>query len=486
MHQRPRHTKLHRLSKAIGHAACAPLLALALATTPASATSNLPSMGEFSQLSMNPQQEYELGQEILASLRLQLPILEDPVVTHYLNNLGSKLVAATDNSHFPFTFLVVNEPSINAFAAPGGIIVVHSGLIDAAENEAELAAVLAHEIAHVTQRHIVRFYDKSGQANLSALVGIVAAVLLSAYSTEAAQASLLAGVAAGSSTQLKFSRDNEKEADRHGREVLEDAGFDVSGMGSFFKKLQTASLSDPGKVTEFLQTHPLPASRVSDAWRPGSSKGGQLDSPLFHYIKARVAVLTHAPNQATAVLTYDKADVQHYAEASRYLLLRQPVKARAELDKIEAASEETLLLANLLRAETYLTEHAPEKAILLLRPLLQRYPDHPAILADLSSAYMDNNQPEKAYELLRFVDVKTETFLPLLKLKADAASQAGHPVTSHEFLASWYEMRGQLKLALEQVQVAQNAAPPTSIAATRLKAREQVLRDQLKEKRDQH
>ncbi|MGV6859321.1 MAG: M48 family metalloprotease [bacterium] len=465
-----------------------PLFACSVALSPvqAGANSNLPTMGDMSQLSMNPAQEYRLGQDILANLRLQLPLIEDPVITQYINDLGSRLVAATDNSHFPFTFLVVKDPSINAFAAPGGIVVVHSGLLDAADNESELAAVLAHEISHVTQRHIIRFYDKSGQANIAALVGIVAAVLLSAYSPAAAQAGLFAGMAVGSSNQLKFSRDNEKEADRHGREILSEAGFNTASMGTFFKKLQSASLADPGKVSEFLQTHPLPASRISDAWLPNQTTTGETDSTLFHYIKARVDVLTDkSASPETTTTSADSIYASHYAKAVEHLENRQPEKARKELDRIGPQQGKLSLLVNLLRAETYLVENAPEKAILILKPLVHTHPDHPAVIADLSSAYMDNHQPEKAFDLLRYVDGKTETFLPLLKLKADAASQLEKPVASHEALATWYERRGQLTLALEQIRIAQQGSSQSRIASTRLEAREQDLRDKLKQKQDQ-
>ncbi len=474
---------LRRLTRKRANFAAAPLL-LCLLTAPLapSASSNLPEMGQFSQISMDPQTEYKLGQKILASLRQQLPLIEDSITTHYLNNLGSRLVAATENSRFPFTFLIINAPSINAFAAPGGIIVIHSGLLEAAENESELAAVLAHEIAHVTQRHIARFYDQSGSANIAALVGIVAAVLLAAYSPAAAQASLMTGMAAGASHQLKFSRENEKEADRHGREILKNAGFDPQAMGRFFKKLQQASLSDPTKVSEFLQTHPLPESRVSDVWFPQAALPvGEMDSDLFPYIQARVKALTHQGKGAKPLTTHKKAAAQ-YAQALRYLQLKQTQMSRKVLDAIDETSPQPLLLINLLRAETYLVEHQAQKAKVLLQQLLHKHSHHPTVLQLLATAYLENSEPQRAYAFLRTLNIRSEAWLPLLKLKADAASQSGNFLASHETLSHWYEKRGQYTLALEQTLIAKTALNASPVSKARLETREQWLRDKLRKK----
>ena len=173
----------------------------------------------------------------MRSLRQQVPIIDDPELNAYINTLGNRLVANSDDPSQRFTFFIVKDDSINAFAAPGGFIGTHSALFLAARNESELAGVLAHEIAHVTQKHLVRAYDSASRMSLPAAAAILAAILIGTQNSDAGAAALMSVQAGAIQQQINFTRSNEHEADRIGMQTLARSEFDPMGMPGFFERL---------------------------------------------------------------------------------------------------------------------------------------------------------------------------------------------------------------------------------------------------------
>ncbi|HHA19312.1 MAG TPA: M48 family peptidase, partial [Methylophaga sp.] len=235
-------------------------------TTMYAADIDLPDFGDSAGALISPLQEYQIGRSFFWRLQQSVDLVEDPEVNGYVQSVGYRLVANSDSPSLPFTFFVVPDPSINAFAAPGGFIGIHTGLILASETEDEMASVMAHEIAHVTQRHLVRSYEQSQQRSLPSTIAMIGAALLAIANPEAGMAGLMAVQAGGVQSQINFTRSNEKEADNIGMLTLVHSGFDAQAMPAFFERLQKSSrFYTSDSVPEFLRTHPVTTNRIAEA-----------------------------------------------------------------------------------------------------------------------------------------------------------------------------------------------------------------------------
>jgi predicted Zn-dependent protease len=220
----------------------------------------IPAQSDAQIFGLSEKQEIELGREAAKKVETDLPILKDREITDYVDEVGQKLVRRSQQNNIRYSFKVVNSPEINAFALPGGFIYVNRGLMDAAENESELAGVLGHEISHVVARHSADQMKKAGLTNLG--LGVLGAVL--GGKGGAAGVAKLGAQLGASATFLKFSRDDERQADRLGVRNLYDAGYHPEGMVTFFEKLEHLRKSEPSKLDTFFSTHPNPAERVAN------------------------------------------------------------------------------------------------------------------------------------------------------------------------------------------------------------------------------
>ncbi|MFK7853008.1 MAG: M48 family metallopeptidase [Granulosicoccus sp.] len=260
------------------------------------AQQNLPDMGEPADSALSPLQERDLGARFMRQIRASLPLVRDVQLNEYIQNLGNRLVLAAGKSDTQdFTFFIINDPQINAFAIPGGYVGVNSGLIAAMDFEEQLAGVVAHEVAHVTQRHHARAFATGNRASLSAAAAVLAAIIIGQASPQAGQAALAAGLAASQQSAINFTRANEVEADRIGIEILSNAQYDPKAMAESFAILRRKnSLNTANRQLEYLRTHPLDNNRIAEATDRASSKPRKervstLDYQLF---RARLAVLT--------------------------------------------------------------------------------------------------------------------------------------------------------------------------------------------------
>lgn len=441
------------------------LLSPALAKSESAYVFSLPDIGtDSTQALISIEDEYTLGQALLKQLRAELPISDDLATSAYLEDLGTQLLAFAPAIEFPFTFLLADDPSINAFATPGGIVVVNTGLVEAVQNESELAGVLAHEIAHVSQRHIARFYAKASKWSLGTTIGMLAAILAAAYSPEAAQAALMTGVAANASAQLSFTRANETEADRVGKLILGSAGFDTSAMSRFFGRLQDSSMSKEDKTVEFLRTHPHPASRIADSFDINpADRRGTVDSLAFQLFKARVIASRHRLNGLSNVGS--SKDLSAFLSAASASLNQHPEKTLRKLKEL-SPQWQTLPQVKLLKSEAYLEQNRYRESIEVLQQLNANFPDSPPVLSLLARNYLLHNEPERAYQLLGSDEGLLSRWPSLLKLKADAAANSGKPIQSHIALASYYENFGNIPQAIMQIDHALKAPDlsPDSLA----------------------
>lgn len=271
-------------------------LALICVTQMVNANSPLPDLGSPDLVIYDQSTEQRLGDAFQASLHRDFKVSQNVILNQYIRDLGHKLASFAETSR-PFRFYVIDNPSINAFAGPNGIIGIHTGLINASQSEAELAAVIAHEISHVTQNHLSRRFEYASTAgNINSIATILAAILIGSVDPNAGMATLMGGMGYNLQQQLRNSRIHETEADAIGINLLHKAGYDPHAMGAFFKRLSQNERLNTFSIPEILRTHPVSDSRLAEA----ENRASQLDkqaivdnSEDFRLIKILIAENTN-------------------------------------------------------------------------------------------------------------------------------------------------------------------------------------------------
>src|SRR5450830_1181048 len=262
-----------------------------------SPTQNLPTLGDTSREDLSPLAERKLGEQIMNLVRRDPDYIDDGPVSDYLNRLGNQLLDAHPDARgeaaYNFEFFAVRDPVLNAFAFPGGFIGLHTALLLTTQTESELASVIGHEIGHVAQRHIARMVTSQKYDSYIPLVALALAVLAARSSPDAAMAVAAGGQGIAIQKQLNFSRDAEREADRVGFQILKDAGFDTTGMVTFFGRLQASTRNYTDNAPEFLRSHPLTSERIADirARAQELRYKQRADGLEFFLMKSRVRVL---------------------------------------------------------------------------------------------------------------------------------------------------------------------------------------------------
>src|SRR5712691_5822967 len=310
------------------------LIAACVALAPRAFAQDLPDLGSAGDSVLSPQMERRLGESIVRDIRFREPAyLDDPEISEYLGNLGAQLTQVTAGARHDFEFFALRDPAINAFALPGGFVGVHTGLINAADTESELASVLAHEISHVTQRHIARMIGQQQQMQIPVMAAIAAAILFGRSRPDLATGAIAAAQGGAVQAQLSYSRDFEREADRVGLQALDAAGFDARAMAVFFEKMQrSARVSDDGSVPGYLRTHPVTTERIADAQNKAASMPYRqhLDSQEFQLVRAKLRADAGEARDAVEHFEssirerrYASAAAAHYGLASALLRARR-------------------------------------------------------------------------------------------------------------------------------------------------------------------
>ncbi len=388
-------------------------------------TNELPQLGSSADAALSPAEARQIGGSMLHQMRALDMVLDDPLLHEYINDLGYRLLSHTQ---FPkdmkFTFFVVRDNNINAFAAPGGYIGVNTGLIQATRNESELAGVLAHEIAHITQHHIQRaIEDASKMAPLAGLV-MLGAVLASqaGNSGDAAPAIIAGGMGAITQRQINFTRKDESEADRIGIETLARAGFNPEGMAGFFSRME--QLLRPGnggdQPPELLRTHPVTSQRISEARARARMLEQEQKSQPQHVLGQQVDW-----NDTMAPLPYVKPGSELYAPANagdkatsalNYQLMRERARVLASDKPLGTLQYYTGNLQGDKDFDTTATRYGyalaltrndkAAKAISELQPLLKKHPNNTALRMALADAKLHAGQRDKA--LATYAGLKQE------------------------------------------------------------------------------
>lgn len=374
----------------------------------------LPDLGSSANALVSPQEAQDYGAAMLRQMRALDMVVDDAMLDDYINDLGYRLVAASDKPKDHFSFFIVKEDVINAFAAPGGYIAVNSGLIDITNSESELAGVIAHEIGHITQNHLQRAFEASKKdAPLMALVllGAIAAGA-GAHAGDAASAVLMGGQGLMLQRQINFTRKDEVEADRAGILTLSNAGYDPNAMASFFERMQDTLRAGSGgdrDVPELLQTHPVTLSRISDA----KSRAGTLAAQQ----KQRPTAPTLVKSQwekSTAPIPYVKDPTQLAAAAGKkdgletYPLMRERVRVLAG-DALQLSTYYASNFSSHPEFDTPANRYGyalalirsgrGAKAVEQLQPLLKNFPANQIVQLAMADARLQAGQRGEALAL---------------------------------------------------------------------------------------
>jgi len=465
-----------------------------LLSLPVSA-SELPDIGSSSELLMSPEDEKRLGMEFMRQVRTSLKLVDDIASNEYIQALGEKLASQVDNGGQTFTFFIVDDPTINAFAGPAGYIGIHTGLIMAAKNEGELSSVMAHEIAHVIQRHLFRSIESAQNMSLASVGAIIAAILLgSQVGGQVGEAVLASTMAGTQQQQLSYSRAHEQEADRVGIEMLASAGYDPNDMADFFEILLKSSKYNQHNIPEFLLTHPVTASRVADSrgraahykYIPPKTPANSEPSN-FDLLKARLKVFSTTHEQEKLYIAdfenekKNFKNVDHlklYEMALRYQSLQQYAITKRMLDTLLKGDPQRLAYV-LASAENEIDASNYDAAINLLNSSILIYPDNLALIVLYAKASIFANKPLTAIHVLEN-QIRSGRYNPgAYKLLATAWQKAGHQSEAYEALGNYYQSLGEFNTAINHFEEALKKTGKDEFRELRLKAKIKQLKGEL-------
>ena len=446
---------------------------------------DLPDIGDNAG-NISPLEEYRTGEAVIRNIRRAGGVLDDPLIQGYLNELGYRLVAHTETQQL-FHFFLIKDSSINAFALPGGFIGINAGLILATKSESELAGVMAHEIAHITQRHHARQYEQ-GSNNIPIIAALIAAMVLGSQNNDIGQAAL-ASVAAGSAQQqINFTRANEKEADRIGINLLINAEFNPYGMAAFFDTMDKQSRLYGDSIPEFLRSHPVNPARIADAKHRAKLHIKKLTtaSTTYHLLRTRLKVLASDNKAALLNDISSMLKVGNYQneEATRYgfaLALQENKKYVQALKQIRILLKKNpeQIAYNILKAQIETDAKLYPAAIKTFKKLLKTYPGNKTINLYYAETLLKANKIKLADKILH-AQISPSTNTPkLYHLLAKTQAKLNKPAHSHQSLAEYYYLLGQTHDAINQLEIGLKVPKVDFYLTSRLEARLKEFKTEL-------
>jgi len=357
---------------------------------------------------LSVEKEKQIGQEFLLEVQLYIPLIEDPFLTSYLNRLGQKLVAQLGPQPFTYRFFMVDDPSMNAFAVPGGYVFIHTGMIRIADREGEVAGVIAHEISHIYARHMSKTMEKSRNANIASLIGGLASVFLGGA---LAQPLLMGSMAASASAMLKYSRDFEREADSLGFKWMVKAGYNPRDMVSMFSKMNKQRWFEGGKIPVYLSTHPDVDSRIVELSNQLATHQNKMfperDNPDFRYFQVKLDAYCGNANQLSRRMTQEairepQNPVWQYGKALALAKMDKTDEAIASFQQALKLDPANPMIQRDL-AIFYFGQNRYQDSQRLLDQLSQRYPQDDVVLYYLGRIYQERKQLDRALPLFEKV-----------------------------------------------------------------------------------
>ena len=366
---------------------------------------DIPDIASSGVRGLTVQREILVGSYFMRMARGNLNIIDDPVLTEYLTSVGNRLVMNAQNVNFPFEFFIVNNKTLNASAFLGGKVQVYTGLFHYTDTEDEFASVLAHEISHVTQRHIARFIEEQIDNQNLTLAGIIGSIAMSVINPMAGMAALSSTIGGSMQQSINFTRDNEYEADRLGIDLLYESGFNPQGMSDLFKKM-TAMQGNVNPVFSMLIDHPLSDIRSAEAINRARSYGRRENSKNTDFMLAKARVDVRYMGYDLKALDErlkvnpDKINrfYRLYAQALIAYELKNYQKAHEYLNNLNL--NDNIFVID-LKTDIDSASGNKNKAVNNLLSIYKRRPDNEAVVANLANALNENSQSKKAIVVLK-------------------------------------------------------------------------------------
>ena len=423
---------------------------------------SLPDFGDSAGSVISPSYERRLGQMFLKQVRHFSRIIDDPEVESYIQALGYNLSSHSDNTEQPFTFFMIDNPVINAFAGPGGMIGINSGVILNSESESEFAGVVAHEIAHVTQRHLARTFEEAKKFSLPTAAAMIGALIIATQDPAAGQAAITGIAGFNVQNQINFTRENEEEADRIGISLLAKSDYDPRGMPAFFERLQKISKFSQSNAPDFFRTHPLTTSRIADSRSRAESYPEKKfkNSHTYELIRYKLLVKTlKTPREAILFLRNrleknegglnEKLPIR-YGLAHAYILDSAFAHANQQIKhllKNDANDVSYLLLAAKLETE----QSKYDSAFRIYKKAYGLYPDYKPVVMAYGRALMDVGKAKETRDIIKKYERHHSHDLNSYALLGQAESMLGNEIETAILQSEFYYLAGETKLAVEKL-----------------------------------
>ena len=421
---------------------------------------NLPSLGDRVSGVISLEQEKIIGQGFLEQVYAQAPLINDPIIQEYTELLIYRLSETSQVKDRQFTIILIDEKSLNAFAAPGGVIGVNGGLFLNAGNEAQLASVLSHELAHLSQRHFARNILRGKDTNLASSLVMVSAIALAIVSNN--PSAFIAGPAALAQQQLRYSRIFEREADRYGFNNLIAAGYDPKGMGEMFESMAKTRKLAGDNPPEFLLTHPITSSRISDAFNAAERiefSGGKKNTVNFEFIKGRLKTRYFSSSPQAASRYFKNLYQENPSNENKYayvIALKLNNEAELAIDFLNEMLDKypKNLILNITKSEILFHDQRLDRALKNINKVLNISPrNYPASIIK-SKILSAKKETIKAEEILRDLLI-TKNNDPSLWLQLSEVQRAGKNIIGYHLSRGEYLMLlGDFENALNQFKFA--------------------------------
>ena len=459
---------------------------LTLAVLAPAAEINLPDIGSPADAILSKNDEAQLGRAIMQQIYNSGHVVEDPLVTEYVNEIGHRIAAQANNDGIhEFSFFVIDDPVLNAFALPGGFIGVHRGLLEATRSEDELAGVLAHEVSHVTQRHIARSIHANQRQSLLSMAIMLGAILAAAAggSGDAMQGAIAVAQGTAAQQQINFTRSNEYEADRVGISALANAGFDPQGMASFFEVISRSNTPMNMRTPEFLRTHPVSSARIAEArararnYPPVNTD----DTVNYGIARARLLVASEStPEEAVKLFEREayeyQSDVERYGRAVAYLRDGRNSEANKIFEEL-ANKEPEVIAYHIGLADAQLALEAIDESVETFERARELFPRNVPLVIHYAEALLQLGHAEKAHEILLDLLNNVPPTPEQVRLIARAAIAAGENAEAHYYMAEYRFMIGDLIGGVKFLRQALQVPELEEIQRIRFEARIDFVRE---------
>ncbi len=460
------------------------LILLCSLFAPMALADGLPELGDVSATVLSSLDEQRIGDQIMRDVMSSDDVVQDVEITDYVQNLGYRLAASGPDKQQQFKFFVVQDNSINAFAMPGGVVGVHTGLIVAANSESEVAGVLGHEIGHVVQHHMARMLAQQKRDSIITMASMAVAILAARSNAQLGGGALTAASAGAIQKQLDYTREHEREADRVGLQIMDSAGFDPRAMPAFFETLQKGTRFVDGSAPSFLRTHPLTTERIADV----RSRVEQMpyrqvpDNPEFQYVRAKLLAALGTPRQAIALFQgnlqdkkYSNEVAQHYGLAEAFMRNNDTDGAAKQLGWLRANAPRNAMFET-LGANIEVARKKPEQAAKQYAAALAMFPSYRALIYGYAEYFLALGQADKALKLIEEKQPRYPDDPYFYELKSRAYTMQGKNMLRHQAQGEAYFRRYDIPKALEQMELASKAGDGDFYQQSIVEARRNQLR----------